>query len=496
MIVAVLAVALAAGPQSLPPGAGAGAGAGVGADERGPRPMTAEDARAVVRCGDVLITPDGERVFYSRVRGDGSQAFFLMDALLGERTAVPVPGAAGGRAFGFAPDGARLSMLRDDAQLWLARVPDGEALRASDHAGGIGRYAWTPDGRSVLFVASDGLWSLDVATNDERHVTSGLFGDFDVAPDGESVVIEAGGELLAVSLADGARTTLTGGGARKSDVRWSEDGARVLFVDRHGLWTLAAASGATELVASGFDAIEEPIWSPDGPALVFLGRRGASTGFWRMDLDTKELEQLSPWPGTVVRASFSRNRRRVAYAYSDTYSTEEVYSYVAGEEHTQHLTNANPRIGREVELAETIAVPWTGADGAERDALLLVPDGGERVPLVVHLGAFANRFDPRDHVQAGLGLATLRLGARSAADVERALDAAVATGLVDPQRVVLRGEDEGAELGAALAASSERFRAFSLARSESVEGARVPVRLGASGEDELEWLRTHARRAQ
>jgi dipeptidyl aminopeptidase/acylaminoacyl peptidase len=79
------------------------------------RAMTVDDALNMVRVGDVLISPDGEWVFFSKSELDWKNnkrksTYYRIPATGGE--AHQYVGEAGGSAFQFSPKGTYLSFLR------------------------------------------------------------------------------------------------------------------------------------------------------------------------------------------------------------------------------------------------------------------------------------------------------------------------------------------------------------------------------------------------
>ena len=107
------------------------------------RPLTIDDTLEMVRLDDVLISPDGERVFYSERHLDWDEnkfikKFFMVSSNGGD--AVEFVKKDGGERFLFSPDGKDLSFLRpveENAKktkpIFLMSLSGGEARQ---HAGG------------------------------------------------------------------------------------------------------------------------------------------------------------------------------------------------------------------------------------------------------------------------------------------------------------------------------------------------------------------------
>ncbi|MEM9406344.1 MAG: hypothetical protein AAGA81_09935, partial [Acidobacteriota bacterium] len=115
-----------------------------------PRPMTVDDALAMQRIGDPVLSPDGRTVLYTqtssdwdenkrhtkvyRVDDDGSQPWQFL-------------GEAGGSQLGFSPDGRYVTLLRKSEkkgkgkgkqQIFWMRSSGGEAVALTEHPSGGG----------------------------------------------------------------------------------------------------------------------------------------------------------------------------------------------------------------------------------------------------------------------------------------------------------------------------------------------------------------------
>jgi dipeptidyl-peptidase 4 len=152
----------------------------------------------------------------------------------------------------WAPDGKRFSYLANapeakvGVELWTMDAATGEREILVDAATlksvtqpekekaiqstGLGRvqapnYQWAPDGGSLLFVGSDSLVLLDLATMKPKHLVSGNedISDPKFSPDGKWVSFVRGANLWVVSTAGGEPKRLTTGGSeelRKGQLDW------------------------------------------------------------------------------------------------------------------------------------------------------------------------------------------------------------------------------------------------------------------------------------
>ena len=125
------------------------------------RPLSPDQAIRIVRIGDVLMTPDGGKVFYSGTRLEWDKnkyekTYYMIPSTGG--TPQQFIGKEGGEDFQFSPNGKYLSLLREvdkDVQLFLIPVTGGEALQYTKHKGGIEEYKWSRDSKQIFFAAKD-----------------------------------------------------------------------------------------------------------------------------------------------------------------------------------------------------------------------------------------------------------------------------------------------------------------------------------------------------
>ncbi len=132
------------------------------AQEKAKRPMTTDDGLNMIRVREALMSPDGQRVFYSQSELDWKDkskrqktTYYMVSAAGGE--AFQYIGDAGGSSFQFSPDGKYFSFKRaveKKQQLFLMRTKGGEAVQLTKHKSSIGSYKWSQDERTIFFVAS------------------------------------------------------------------------------------------------------------------------------------------------------------------------------------------------------------------------------------------------------------------------------------------------------------------------------------------------------
>ena len=211
-----------------------------------PRGMTTDDALDIVGLSNAEISPDGEWILYSRSDlewSDNERVSHLWMASADGVDNFQFTSEAGDSSAQWSPDGKAVAFLssrrngetaggddgadRDRAgrQIWLIRTRGGEAWKLSGNDGGVSAFEWAPDGKSIIFRASDAkskeekesakggddaiyvdegpngqgqgswsnLWAIDIAEKEERQITNREWSvsGFAVSPDGGKIAFHA-----------------------------------------------------------------------------------------------------------------------------------------------------------------------------------------------------------------------------------------------------------------------------------------------------------------
>lgn len=205
-----------------------------------------------------------------------------------------------------APKGGAVAWVLDQngaRNLWVAEAPDYKGRRLTnyrdDDGQEIAQIAWTPDGRSIVFVrggdfetfgdnpnpaslpqgVEQDIWIAPVSGGAPRKITEGS--QPAVSPTASQIAYLKKNEVWTIGLDENAKPTqLIHTKGQAGELRWSPDGSRLAFVTSRsdhsfvGVYNFSAKSLA--YVDASVDRDSNPVWSPDSKQLAFL-RIAAST---------------------------------------------------------------------------------------------------------------------------------------------------------------------------------------------------------------------------
>ena len=291
--------------------------------------MQPDQLELVVQPSDLRVHPDGTWAVVAT-----SRPSFEADSYVGQLWRVPLTGHAPARRLTrgqsdtsprFSPDGRLIGFLRSDAdgkaQLHVVEAAGGEPLQLTDQKLGVREFDFSPDSRSVAFIArvpEDGrygtLEGVGATQEDPRHFTGVQFRMNGVGytsdkrqhvfllhlPDlGAEPPVKPVGRV-AKRLADAAKgsdeappalvphaTQLTAGDYDASGVTFSADGGHLLFTSaRHDtrdrdlvtdIYEVPLAGGEPISITPGTPlSLAHPV--PNGATLYALGEHLGETG--------------------------------------------------------------------------------------------------------------------------------------------------------------------------------------------------------------------------
>jgi dipeptidyl aminopeptidase/acylaminoacyl peptidase len=464
--------------------------------------------REFLREGDSspMWAPGSRSVYFLRSVGEGdARGRELFEQGVSEAAAVQRSriGPGPGGSWQISRDGRSFLVLRSEAKA-TGPAADSDVVFVDEGSNGQTRDYWR------------NLWRYDLGTQALTRLTQREWwiNSADLAPDARSAVVaarpdngrntRARTELFLVDFGSGAVRQLTTNGAPEGSPQFSPDGRHVLFsavrLDRWelgngDLWQLDLASGATRNLTPGHSGrFGAAVFSPDGRRLLVQSGYGTTRFPVEIDVASGRVRPLMQTDGIVRVGSWSADRRTFAYVYTDFTTPPDVYVARAGNtaDRQHRVSDLNPWVREEIALGSVQRVQWPSFDGKSIEGLLHLPPQAEEAgqgprPLIVHVAcgpgcAWLNQFSPKAHVYAGLGYAQLSPNVRGASnyddphmrgnlhdvgggdrlDIMSGVDAMIARGIADPDRLGIDGWSYGAILAGYTITQTPRFKAASL----------------------------------
>jgi len=446
------------------------------------------------RPGQLKDTPEGKKQLYV-ISADGGEAQQLTKA----------ESDIGG--FKWAPDSRRIAFavldpepkaLKDRkekygeysvvhadyqmAHLWLIDLPDATANAAPEtkrltegNSFSVGSFAWSPDGTHIAFSAQKDSDIISAFSND----------------------------IYVLKVADKSVKKIVDTPGPDTDPKWSPDGKRIAYQTAAGskyfyytngqIAVVPAEGGTPEIVTAAFDEDSNLLdWGPDG--IYFEAAQKTYSHLFRVNPETRAVEKLdAPDHAVAFGFSFTRDFRHAAYRAAADNEYGEIYAASVAPWQSKKLTAMGDQL-KGFTLARREVISWKSADGTMIEGVLYTPPDfslKKKYPLlvVIHGGptgvdqpvVYADRYYPIERFvakgalvmrpnyrgSAGYGekfraLNVRNLGVGDYADVISGVDALIAKGWVDKDRVGAMGWSQGGYISAFITASSDRFKAVSV----------------------------------
>lgn len=440
-------------------------------------------------------SPDGRQLaFLADREKDGERQVWMMMADGGEAWAVTTH-KGGVSGFKFSPDGKLLLLSAAD------QPPKDEEERKK-----------VKDDTLVIDrdIRMTHLWRWDIEKKEGKRLTDGNFtvGDPQWSPDGTRVSYTTRptpkaddgslSDIWVLTVASGEKKMLVSEAGSADSARWSPDGKWIAYaggtdasggVTQTNLYVVSAAGGPPKQLAAKFDLnVGTPIWSRDGRKIYFSANVLEAVEIYSSDVATGEVRQISRRGSSTNITDFTPDGKMFVGTLSGSGQPAELYKANATFTSFDLLTNHNPWL-KDYALAETEVVKWKSQDGTEIEGLLTKPVGyeaGNKVPLLLNphggpTGSSINNFNGTVQVLAANGFAVLQPNFRGSTgkslafaqankntwgkgdyeDCMSGVDAMIARGLADPDRLGAFGWSYGGYLTFWILTQTDRFKAVS-----------------------------------
>jgi dipeptidyl aminopeptidase/acylaminoacyl peptidase len=352
------------------------------------------------------------------------------------------------------------------AHLWTIDVSDKKKKRITDGQFSVRTPMWSPDGKWIAYAASESGASESPYAN---------------------ISLDNLTDIYIVSPEDRTPRRLTENPGLDSSPRWSPDSKQIAFLSRTDAKSWAAKvdvhvvsldGGAPRNLTGAFaESATELGWSSSD--IVFASADGVNVQLYRTSAAGSAPTPVTQ--GTKSHAQFDLNGKRLVYVVTGRRAAADIFT---GE--GRRLTNANPQL-EEITIAESEVIHWKGPDNLDIEGVLTKPvdyEPGKRYPMIVQIhGGPYSRFDggynPRVQVFAAKGYAVLQpnprgsvgygnqftlanvgdWGGKDFADIMAGVDAAIAKGIADPEKLAVMGGSYGGFMTFWTITQTNRFKA-------------------------------------
>ncbi len=198
----------------------------------------------------------------------------------------------------FSPDGKRImytSLRGGFPEVWMMNRDRSGPVRVTEGA----QAAWSPDGKSIIFIRDEKAYIRELDSGDERRVTPETWERCGVpawSPDGKQLAVASrhlGTIGIFILSVDGNKYHQLQTEDACCTPHWSGDGERIVFQTVKGhIHQVDAKNGSEEQLTFGADIQHDARYSPDGSMIVFC-RAPTAEGPWQLciaDLESEDLD--------------------------------------------------------------------------------------------------------------------------------------------------------------------------------------------------------------
>lgn len=431
--------------------------------------LTVEEVMKDRSASQVQVSPDGSKVAFVVSSPDYKldvyrRNIFLAD-VAGGQTSQLTNGRRSDSSPRWSPDGKQIAFLSDrgdwaesegkkpKAQIWLISVTGGEAQKLTDAEEGVGAFEWSPDGKSIAYLAADSpaedekkrekrkddwvemdkrfrfarLYVIGASggkarqlTKEGAHVT-----DLSWSPDGSEIAYSVQptpkvpdafhSKIRVLKVADGTTRDLVTWDGANNDARWSPDAKTIAFISTGGkvdwivnnyLTVVPATGGEPKIVSKAFDEeVNDFRWLPDSRGILFRASAETQAHIFSLSVETGAIQRMTSGEFFYSSSDVARDGRTVAAIRSALATPPTIVLSNDGGKNFRELSKVEPPFDV-AKMSSMSVIRWPSTDGFTIEGILIKPVGyeeGHRYPLlvVVHggpAGVFSEGFTARRYV--------------------------------------------------------------------------------------------------
>ena len=431
--------------------------------------------------------------FLSDREKDGERQVWMMNADGGEAWAV-TSHKGGVSGFHFSPDGKRLVLSATDQP----NKDEEDRKKVKDDTMVIDHD-----------IKMTHLWVYDLDKKEEKRLTEGNYtvSDPQWSPDGTQITYTtrptpraddgALSDVWVVTVASGEKKKIAGEPGAADNARWSPDGKWIAFTgtpDRDPgpstgfLYLYPVDGGTPKQLSTKFDlSVGTPVWSRDGKMIYFSTNTLEAVELYATDVASGAVKQLTTRGSSIGITEISKDGKTVVGTMSFPNQPTEIYVTRMDFASIKALTNQNAWLN-DYSLAQSEVVKWKSKDGTEVEGVLTKPVGytSGKVPFLLNphggpTGASLNNWNGTVQVLAANGFAVLQPNFRGSTgkslafsqankntwgkgdyeDCMSGVDAMIAAGIADPDRLGAFGWSYGGYMTFWILTQTDRFKAVS-----------------------------------
>jgi dipeptidyl aminopeptidase/acylaminoacyl peptidase len=439
-------------------------------------------------------SPDGKMIaFLSDREKDGERQVWMMMANGGEAWAVTAH-KGGISGFRFAPDGKRLVLTATDQ----ASKDEEDRKKVKDDTIVIDQD-----------IRMSHLWLFDIEKKEEKRLTEGTFtvSDPQWSPDGARITYTTRptpkaddgdlSDLWMLTVATGEKKKIVGDTGSSDNARWSPDGKWIAYVGNPEsgggvansyLYLMPADGGPARKLNEQFElSVGTPVWSRDSTAIYFSTNVLEANEVYRTVVPSGVTTHVFGRGGSIGISDFSPEGKYIVGTVSAAQQPAEIY-VSRGTDPPEVITHHNAWLN-DYALAGTEIVKWKSKDGTDIEGVLTKPVGytaGTKVPFLLNphggpTGASVDTWNGTAQVLAANGFAVLQPNFRGSTgkglafaqankntwgkgdyeDCMTGVDAMIAKGIADPDRLGAFGWSYGGYMTFWILTQTDRFKAVS-----------------------------------